>query len=160
MIKQLTRVQERRLENDLEALKSDDDYDLTIQDILLEVFLPAKIGIVKNGFDVPEIMKIIGISKKDYKTLCQTRTSVCQFVQSLVKQGYAMGGIKTKGNLKKYGWATQQEFEQIEFDRKERCAKEISNTLHYLDDDDKLTFMGKSFLKEIDKQLQLFNDKK
>jgi hypothetical protein len=73
----------------------------------------------------------------------------------MIKEGYPFSGIKDKGELKKYGWATKKEFEECEYDRKKRCAKEISNTLHYLEYGDKLTSIGISFLKEIDKQLSL-----
>ena len=160
MIKQITRSQALKLEHHLKAIKEDDEYEMTFMDNFLDLFIPARIGIIKNGLDVKEIMKAMGITDRDYKTVCTIRSSICNFVQSMLKEGYAFAGVKEKGKLKKYGWSTTEEFEQIEFDRKERCAKEISNTLHYLDDNNKLTFIGKSFLKEIDKQLELFNDKK
>jgi len=156
---QLTKSQERKLSAYLKDIKNDDEYQMTMSDYLLELFIPAKIGIRENGLNVKELMSSMGFSSKDYKDLCKFRTTVSNFVSSMVKEGYAFTGVKDKGELKKYGFATRNEFEEAMFDRKERCAKEISNTLHYLDMDDKLTTIGKSFLKEIDKQLLLnFNE--
>lgn len=155
---QLTRSQERKLHSYVKDVKEDENQNMTISDMILELFLPAKIGIREYGLDIEQLMNAMGISKKDYRTVCKFRTSVSQFCSSMVKEGFPFGGIKDKGNLKKYGWSTFNEFEEIQFSKKERCAKEISNALHYLDAEDKLTHIGKTFLKEVDKQLELFND--
>jgi hypothetical protein len=157
MQKQLTKSQEKKLSSHLKVLKEDDAHEMSLLDMILDLFIPAKIGIRKNGLNVEELMSVLGLSIEDHRMLCGFRTSLCQLQAKLIKEGFAFSGIKDKGKLKRYGWSTEKEFEQVEFDRKERCAKEISNTLHYLDDDDRLALIGKSFLKEIDKQLLLFD---
>jgi hypothetical protein len=155
---QLTRSQEKKLNSYVKDIKDDDEYDLTISDQILELFLPAKIGIREYGLNVENLMKIMGISQKDYRTICRFRSSISAFCSSMIKEGFPFGGIKDKGELKKYGWSTLHEFEEIQNNKKERCAKEISNALHYFDDSNKLTNIGKTFLKEVDKQLELFKD--
>jgi hypothetical protein len=158
MNKTLTKKQEERLERYLESVKNDDDHPMTMEDQFLEIFLPAKRGIRNNGHDILALAKIIGINEDDIRQVNNLRSLICNFVKSMVKDGYAFGPAKC-GNRKKYGWATEDEWEEIEFKRKERMVSEIGAGLHYLDGDDRLSEIGKKFMIEFDKQIKLFSDK-
>ena len=158
MNKTLSKKQEEKLLGYLKAIKNDDDHALTIEDRLLEIFLPAKRGIRDNGHDAISLARMMGISENDLRQVNNVRSLVCNFVKAMVKDGYPFGPAKC-GNRKKYGWATEDEWEEIEFKRKERMVSEIGAGLHYLDTDDRLTEIGKKFMIEFDKQIKLFADK-
>lgn len=157
MNKTISKRQESALNAYLKSIKDDDDHEMTMDDMLLEIFLPVKKGIRDNGLDSLSIAKMIGVKPNDLKSVIQTRSQICNFVKSMVKDGYPFGPAKC-GNRKKYGWATEDEWEEIEFKRKERMVGEISVGLHYLDSGDRLTEIGKRFMVEFDKQAKLFQN--
>lgn len=158
MNKVITKKQELRLENDMAVKRLgmlNGEYEFTADDVIIDVFLPVKRGIRKHGLTVPELMDIIGLNKNNHKELCLFRTSICNFAQKIVKEGYPFGGLKD-GVLKKYGWAHGEEFDEIGWVRKKRLASEITNSIEYLEDGDAVKSIGKRLLGEIDKQMILF----
>jgi len=161
MIKTITRSQMTRLENDIKQ-KIDEvknkNYVLTFADQMILLFLDVQKGAEKNGLEVEQIADLIGINKKDFKALCTIRTKICQFQSQMIKEAIPWGGLKV-GKRKRYGWLYGNEYDRLQLERKKRIAIEIQAGLHYMEDNDLLTNIGKKFILEYDKQLKLFEEK-
>jgi len=155
MIKKITKSQERKLQAYMRECKEDDEYQMTPYDRILQVYIPVKIGVRENGLNADEITLAVGEATESYQNKCLWRTNVCQFASRMIKEGYPFGALKVKGERKRYGWTTEAEFEELQFGRKERLAKETTNAINYLDDDDRAKIIGRQLLKIIDKQMKL-----
>ena len=155
MNKKITKSQRTRLQNDIKIKKDDDKYVMTMNDKIIEILLLLGTGIRQNGAYVTELLNILGIDEGDFKQACYFRIQLCQCISSLVSEGYPVGGLKD-GRLKKYGWTTEKEFEELSFDRIKRLSSETQSALKYLNEENKLSLMGKKLLIEIDNQLKLF----
>lgn len=157
MIRTISKRQEQYLNAYLNSKKEKDEEEMTEQDQILEQFLPVRKGIRKNGFNIPELLDARGLSNIDYKGYTRFQTAVCNLQTSLVEDGIPFGSLKPlDGGLKKYGFPDGKEWDEVQFSRKKRLVSEIRAGLHYLDEEDKLTEVGKKFLIEFDKQLKLF----
>jgi len=160
MLKTISRAQRNRLKNDLkEKIREveNENYILTFQDSLILLLLDRPAGIEKYGYEITEIMELLGLDKNDFKALTKIRSQVCNSVQSMVKEGYPIGGLKV-GKYKKYGWSTPKEFDKLQLERKSRVVAEITNCLNYLDETDNLTRIGRQFKITYEKQLKLFEE--
>jgi hypothetical protein len=156
MNKQISKQQVEMIQRSMESKKEDDDYSMTQQDQILDLFLPVKVGIYKNGLTAEDISEAMGA--KSFKEKAQIRTQICNLVSALIKDGFPFGGLKD-GRLKKYGFSKRTEFDRIEMDRKQRMIFEISAGAKYLDDDDPILPVCNKFIQQCDKQLKLFYDK-
>lgn len=155
MVTQITKRQANLLELEMKQKKEDDDYVMTIGDNILDLFLPVKVGLQKNGLTANDVAEAVGA--KSFKELTKIRTSVCQLASELIKIGVPFGGVKYDG-LKRYGFPTAREFDQIQMDRKKLIVEQIESGSKYLDDADPLKKICKTITKEYNKQLQLFYD--
>jgi hypothetical protein len=127
----------------------------TFSDKMLDVFLPVKVGIAKNGYTSEDISEIVGAYNFEEKAY--VRTALCNFVTGLVSDGFPFGSIKIKGErLKKYGWPSDREILEITSSRKERLLSETKACKKYLQDSDPLLTFCNKVIEECDKQLKLF----
>ena len=150
---QITKMQSKALYAMMEDKKEDNKMSVQMQ--LLDLHLPVKVGIHKNGLTIEEMIHALGISNNNLKMKLKIRVAVCGLVSELIKSGFPFGGLKD-GTLKKYGFPNEQEFEQITFERKTRMLTEVKAGIKYLDERDPMKKICKTFLLESDSQLRLF----
>ena len=153
MIKEISKRQIRGLELEMQEKKENDARKMTIQDKILDLFIPVRVGIYKNGLTAQDIAEAMGAY--EFKDVQYIRTHICQLASNLVKEGFPFGGLKD-GKYKKYGFPKQVETEEIEWNRKERMSMEIKAGLKYLDESDPMFQICSKVSKEFDKQLKLF----
>ena len=154
----MNRTISRRQINLLESeqkVRDETGKKLTMSDKLLDLFLPVKVGVLKNGLTSKDIAK--AFEAYTFQELSYIRVQICELQSSLVKDGFPFGGIKD-GRLKKYGFPNEKEFAQIEMSRKERLLSEVTSGKKYLEDEDPLLSICNKMIKECDKQLKLFNE--
>jgi len=131
MLEEITRKQTQKLESYLLDRKNHES--LTVSDNILNIYLPVKKGIRKNGYNIYEIMEMLDYDIYDFKAVTKVRILVCQFAKELVKEGYAFGGLKT-GKLKNYGWAIKNEWRELETTRDKRLLSELKAHRNYISD--------------------------
>lgn len=153
MTSQITKLQSKALYAMIEDKK--EDKKMSVQMKLLDLHLPVKIGIHKNGLTVEEMIHALGINNNNLKMKLKIRVAICNLVSELIKSGFPFGGLKD-GKLKKYGFPNDSEFEEITFERKTRMLTEVKAGIKYLDEKDPMKKICKTFLIESDLQLKLF----
>lgn len=151
----ISRSQIRRLEAE-QKVRDEKDGKLSMNDKLLDLFLPVKVGINRNGLTSKDIAN--AFEAYTFQELSHIRTCICQLQSALVKDGIPFGGIKD-GRLKKYGFPTEKEFQEIERDRKTRLLSEVQSCKKYLDENDPLINLCSKLITQCDNQLKLFSDK-
>lgn len=153
----ITKRQRKILENNIKVMKENDDYNFTEIDKLLEYFLSFPIGILKNGRTIKEICDDKGIDyENDHKQVLKERTNVCNFVLTMLSDGFPFAGIKEKGQLKKYGWiGTENEHKLVKEDKIKGLIKQVRAKTFILDDNSQFKQNAEKFIESCSEQLEL-----